>query len=88
MTLEEKYIQHVEECFKKAENLESKISQEIKDMEGMTGEMTRHLYNNLLTMDDVRYLERLTNDDSHTPADKAKATWHNGILVYILKQTK
>jgi hypothetical protein len=50
-------IEHLETCFEKAYNLDSKISQDIKDMQGMTGEMTRHFYNNLLTLKDARYLE-------------------------------
>lgn len=50
-------IEHVENAFEKAYRLESKISQDIIDMEGMTGIMTRHLYNNLLNMPDARYLE-------------------------------
>lgn len=53
----EKYISHLEDCFKKAQNLTSKISQDIIDMEGMTGTKTRHFYNNLLNIDDARYLE-------------------------------
>ncbi len=50
-------IEHVENAFAKAERLESKISKDIENMEGMTGLMTRHLYNNLLNMPDARYLE-------------------------------
>lgn len=50
-------ISHVQQAFEKAELFQSKISQEIKDLEGMTGEKTRHFYNNLLNMPDVRYLE-------------------------------
>lgn len=50
-------VDHVEISFERAELLQSKISQDIKDMEGMTGEKTRHFYNNLLTMPDARYLE-------------------------------
>ena len=57
MTTEQKYIQHVEECFAKADRNESKINDEIIALEGMTGTKTRHLYNNLLSMDDARYLE-------------------------------
>lgn len=53
----EKYINHLEDCFKKSENLTSKINQDIIDMEGMTGTKTRHFYNNLLDIDDARYLE-------------------------------
>lgn len=57
MTTEEKYIQHVEECFAKADRNESKLIQEVHDIQGMTGTKTRHLYNNLLNMEDARYLE-------------------------------
>lgn len=53
----EKYKKHVEESFRGAENNCSKITQEIKEMEGMSGIMTRHFYNNLLNIEDARYLE-------------------------------
>ena len=55
--IEQKYITHLERCFEKAERLESKITDEVNAIEGMTGLMTRHFYNNLLDMDDARYLE-------------------------------
>lgn len=51
------YINHLENCFKKAENLTSQINEDIINMEGMTGTKTRHLYNNLLSIEDARYLE-------------------------------
>lgn len=51
------YIEHLENCFAKAEKRESKITPEIIAMEGMTGTKTRHFYNNLLSMPDARYLE-------------------------------
>lgn len=57
MTLTEKYIHHLEACFEKAYRKESKLIQEVHDIPGMTGEMTRHFYNNLLELDDARYLE-------------------------------
>lgn len=57
MTIEEKYIAHVEECFAKADRNESKITQDIIDMEGMTGTKTRHFYNNLVSMPSAKYLE-------------------------------
>lgn len=57
MTKEQQYIDHVKSCFEKAERGESKLPQEILDMEGMTGTKTRHLYNNLLEMECARYLE-------------------------------
>jgi hypothetical protein len=40
-----------------SENNESKISQEILDLEGMSGNKTRHLYNNLCDLDGANYLE-------------------------------
>ena len=55
--LQTRYIKHVKHALNNAENKISKISQEIKSMEGMTGEKTRHFYNNLLSCDDARYLE-------------------------------
>jgi hypothetical protein len=49
--------QHIETAFEKAEKGESKITDGIINMEGMTGKKTRHFYNNLLNKDDARYLE-------------------------------
>ena len=49
--------QHIENAFDKAEKGESKITDYILYMEGMTGKKTRHFYNNLLNRDDSRYLE-------------------------------
>jgi hypothetical protein len=40
-----------------AENNISKITNDILNMEGMTGTKTRHFYNNLLDSEDARYLE-------------------------------
>lgn len=48
---------HLQRCFDKAENEESKLPKEILEMEGMSGKMTRHFYNNLLEIPDARYLE-------------------------------
>jgi hypothetical protein len=48
---------HVDEAFEKAERGESKITNEIINMEGMSGIKTRHFYNNLLQCEDARYLE-------------------------------
>jgi hypothetical protein len=53
----EAYKTIIEDSFRKAENNNSKINQEIKNIVGMSGVMTRHFYNNLLSMDDARYLE-------------------------------
>ena len=47
----------VEKAFKNAENNISKITNDIINMEGMSGKKTRHFYNNLLNTEDARYLE-------------------------------
>ncbi len=49
--------QHVDLAFENAEKGNSKITDEILNMEGMSGIKTRHFYNNLLNKDDARYLE-------------------------------
>jgi hypothetical protein len=49
--------QHIESAFERAERGESKITDEILNMDGMSGKQTRHFYNNLLNKDDARYLE-------------------------------
>jgi hypothetical protein len=53
----EKYKQLIDKAFLNAENGISKITNEILDIDGMTGKKTRHFYNNLLNTDDARYLE-------------------------------
>lgn len=57
MNVFHKYRCQIDHAFKIADQKESKISQEIKDMEGMSGIKTRHFYNQLLAMEDARYLE-------------------------------
>jgi len=52
-----KLKQIVETAFEKSERNESKITDNILSIDGMTGVMTRHFYNNLLHTDDARYLE-------------------------------
>ncbi len=42
---------------KKTDNYESKITDEILEMEGMSGKKTRHFYNNICSMNGARYLE-------------------------------
>jgi hypothetical protein len=51
------YINHINNAFANAEKGISKINQEIINLEGMTGTKTRHFYNNLLNMNNARYLE-------------------------------
>jgi len=51
------FIDHIRTSFSNADGGVSKINQTLKDMEGMSGLKTRHFYNNLLDMQDARYLE-------------------------------
>lgn len=53
----EKYKELIQTAFENAEKGISKITPELIEMEGMTGTMTRHFYNNLLSYEDARYLE-------------------------------
>lgn len=50
-------VEHVINSIDRAQHNDSKITPEIIALDGMTGIMTRHFYNNLLSMDDARYLE-------------------------------
>ena len=47
----------IETSFQNAENHVSKITNDIINMDGMSGAKTRHFYNNLLNTEDARYLE-------------------------------
>jgi hypothetical protein len=53
----EKYKNHVKSAFNDADNNISKITEEIINIKGFTGRKTRHFYNNLLNIEDARYLE-------------------------------
>lgn len=53
----EAYRHLIEKAFDNAENGVSKITDEIINMDGMTGVKTRHFYNNILNTEDARYLE-------------------------------
>lgn len=53
----EKYKILIDKSFQNAENNISKITNDIINMEGMSGTKTRHFYNNLLNTEDARYLE-------------------------------
>lgn len=57
MSIEQQYIEHIEKCFENADNLKSKITKEIIDLDGMSGVKTRHFYNNLLSIEDGRWLQ-------------------------------
>lgn len=51
------YINHLQKSFDNAELKISNINDFVKNIEGMTGIKTRHLYNNIVGMPDARYLE-------------------------------
>ena len=53
----EKYKNHIQKSIYNAENYKSKLSNELLSIEGMSGKKTRHFYNNLLELEDSRYLE-------------------------------
>ena len=53
----ETYKNHIENCFQNSESNISKITSDIINLDGMTGTKTRHFYNNLLSVDNMRYLE-------------------------------
>jgi hypothetical protein len=53
----EKLIKHVNKSFDNAENGISNLSEEILSIEGMSGTKTRHLYNNICSLDGANYLE-------------------------------
>jgi hypothetical protein len=50
-------INHVNKSFELADQNISKLTNDILQMEGMTGRKTRHLYNNLCNLDNINYLE-------------------------------
>ena len=52
-----KYIDHVEKAGVDAEKCRSKCSTDIMDLDGMSGVFTRHFYNNVVSMENTRYLE-------------------------------
>lgn len=53
----EKYKQLIEKSFANAELGNSKITDGILSIQGMSGTKTRHFYNSLLSVDGMRYLE-------------------------------
>lgn len=60
MTVDDPIVNYkawIEEAFQRAEQGLSKITPEILQMDGLSGAMTRHFYNNLLNHPNMRYLE-------------------------------
>ena len=50
-------IQHIEKSLELSNNYQSKITEKLLTMDGMSGKKTRHFYNNICSMSDARYLE-------------------------------
>jgi len=50
-------VRHVQNAWRRADALESKLSLDVLELEGMSGTKTRHLYNNLCDFAGCRYLE-------------------------------
>lgn len=50
-------INHAENAYENSEKRISKLTDEILSIEGMSGEKTRHLYNNICDLDNANYLE-------------------------------
>lgn len=53
----ETLIKHAENAFESAEKNISKLSNDILELEGMSGVKTRHLYNNICDLNNANYLE-------------------------------
>ncbi len=51
------YVEHIKNAVEKANKNESKITNDILELKGMSGAKTRHLYNNLVNFEGARYLE-------------------------------
>lgn len=50
-------IEHVINAYDLSDKYQSKLTEDILLMEGMSGRKTRHLYNNLCNLDNINYLE-------------------------------
>jgi hypothetical protein len=83
-----KYTTHLQKSIENAENGKSKLINELYNIDGMTGKITKRFYNNLLELDDARYLEIGCYKGSSTCSSlyKNKATivcidnWHDFML--------
>ena len=53
----EELINHTEQSFKNSDNNISKLNQEILNLEGYSGNKTRHFYNNICSLNNANYLE-------------------------------
>ena len=69
----------IDKCILDASNNQSKCSSQVLNIQGMSGIMTRHLYNNICSLSNINYLEIGCNRGSSTISalyknDMAKAT--------------
>jgi len=51
------YVNHVKKSMEDAFNETSRLHPDVLDIEGESGKLTRHFYNNILNIEDARYLE-------------------------------
>lgn len=76
----DRIIEHVKHSVHLAYHNQSKLSDDIMLLDGMTGTKTRHLYNNICSMGYRNYLEIGTWKGSSF----ISALYHNNILVTVL----
>jgi len=50
-------LKHINDCLTKSNNNDSNINEDVLNYKGMSGNKTRHFYNNVCSMPDCRYLE-------------------------------
>lgn len=55
--MEETYVAHIRKAFEDADSHRSRLPTEVLALEGLSGLKTRHFLNNLLTLENARYLE-------------------------------
>lgn len=55
--MEQEYVDHLRKAFDDADELKSKLPEDVLALDGLSGAKGRHLLNNILTMEDARYLE-------------------------------
>jgi hypothetical protein len=78
--MEQFLISHIKDSLDKANQYTSKITDDILNMDGLTGIKTRHFYNNLCTMKDTRYLEIGT----YTGSSLCSCLYNNNIEAVVI----
>ena len=77
----ERLIEHAKYSYYQATCNISKLSESILDMNGMSGKQTRHLYNNLCSLDNITYVEVGT----YTGSSLISAIYHNNLTAYAIE---